>query len=145
MVDEANGPETVNFELVAPERLVKSESVGMVVVPCAEGDIGVLPGHAPLIGTVRPGVVDIHEGGKVKERIFVSGGFVEVTPERCTLLAEEAVALEDLNREDADARLSAAEAQLESATSEAEKARAQASIDMAQAMLEALGVGQAQH
>ncbi|MDH5489950.1 MAG: ATP synthase F1 subunit epsilon, partial [Rhodospirillaceae bacterium] len=83
-------PEMVEFELVAPERLVQSKSVGMVVVPCAEGDIGVLPGHAPLIGTVRPGVVDIFENDKITDRVFVSGGFVEVTPDRCTLLAEEA-------------------------------------------------------
>ena len=76
----------------------------MVVVPGGDGDIGVLPGHSLLIGTVRPGVIDIHEGGKVKEKIFVAGGFAEVTPERCTVLAEEAMPLSDLTVELADAR-----------------------------------------
>ena len=80
---------TIEFELVSPQRLLKSEPVEMVVVPGAEGDFGVLPGHSLLIATVRPGVIDIHEGGQVKESIFVSGGFAEVSPDRCTVLAEE--------------------------------------------------------
>lgn len=135
----------VEFELVSPERLVKSQSVGMVVVPCSEGDIGVLPGHTPLIGTVRPGVVDIHEGGKVSESIFVSGGFVEVTPERCTLLAEEATAVSDLKQDEAQARLEAAKAALEKAESDIEKGNAEAAIKTAEAMLAALGVDTAAH
>ncbi|MDH5187534.1 MAG: ATP synthase F1 subunit epsilon [Rhodospirillaceae bacterium] len=137
--------EMVEFELVAPERLVQSKSVGMVVVPCTEGDIGVLPGHAPLIGTVRPGVVDIHENGKVTDRVFVSGGFVEVTPDRCTLLAEEAIAVADITRENADARLAQAQGLLEKAKSEVEKSRATAAVEMAEAMLAALGAGAQQH
>ncbi|MDH5772977.1 MAG: ATP synthase F1 subunit epsilon [Rhodospirillaceae bacterium] len=138
-------PEMVEFELVAPERLVQSKSVGMVVVPCAEGDIGVLPGHAPLIGTVRPGVVDIFENDKITDRVFVSGGFVEVTPDRCTLLAEEAIAVSDITRESAEARLSQAQDLLAQAKSESEKTRANAAIEMAEAMLAALGAGAAQH
>ncbi len=96
--------DTLEFELVSPERLLMSEPVEMVVVPGGDGDIGVLPGHSLLIGTVRPGVIDIHEGGKVKEKIFVAGGFAEVTPERCTVLAEEAMPLSELTVELADAR-----------------------------------------
>ncbi len=69
--------DTIDFELVSPDRLVKSQPVEMVVVPGAEGDLGVLPGHSPLIAEVRPGVIDIHEGGKVGERIFIAGGFCE--------------------------------------------------------------------
>lgn len=135
----------VEFELVSPERLVKSQSVGMVVVPCSEGDIGVLPGHTPLIGTVRPGVVDIHDDGKVVESIFVSGGFVEVTPQRCTLLAEEAMAVGDLQQDAAQARLVAANAALEKATTEVEKHNAEADIKTAEAMLAALGVEPTAH
>ena len=85
---------TVDFELVSPERLVISAPVEMVVVPGAEGDFGVLPGHAPFISTVRTGVISIWSGGAVTQRIFVAGGFAEVNPERCTVLAEEAVGLE---------------------------------------------------
>lgn len=95
----------VEFELVSPQRLVLTESVEMVVIPCVEGDIGVLPGHSPLIATVRPGFIDIHVGNKVRERIFVGGGFVEVSAERCTVLAEEALLTTELNRADAEARL----------------------------------------
>ena len=88
----------VQFELVSPEKLLLSEDVEMVVVPGAEGDFGVLPGHAPMISTVRPGVIHVFEGGSVKTRIFVAGGFAEVTPERCTVLAEEAVRLDEIDR-----------------------------------------------
>ena len=81
----------VEFELVSPERLVISRPVEMVVVPGTEGDFGVLPGNAPLISEVRPGVIAVFDGGQVKERIFVAGGFAEVTGERCTVLAEQAM------------------------------------------------------
>ena len=137
--------DTVEFELVSPQRLVKALNVGMVVVPCAEGDIGVLPGHSPLIGTVRPGVVNIHNDGKVTERIFVSGGFVEVTPERCTLLAEEATLVEDLKADEAQARLDAAKTALDKAVSDIEKGHAEAELATAEAMLAATGAGTAAH
>ena len=140
MTDET----VVEFELVSPQRLIKSQPVEMVVVPCSEGDIGVLPGHSPLIGTVRPGVVDIHEKGQVAESIFVSGGFVEVTPGRCTLLAEEASAVADINAADAQARLDAAKEALNKASSDVEKGNAEAEIATAEAML-AVASGGAAH
>jgi F-type H+-transporting ATPase subunit epsilon len=87
----------VHFELVSPERLELSTEVEMVVVPGAEGDFGVLPGHMPLISTIRPGVIYVFRDGKVSERIFVEGGFAEVTPETCTVLAEHAKAVGDLD------------------------------------------------
>jgi F-type H+-transporting ATPase subunit epsilon len=88
----------LQFELVSPEKLLLSESVGMVVVPGTEGNFGVLPGHALFISTVRPGVIDVYEDKTITERIFVAGGFAEVTPERCTVLADEAVPLASLDR-----------------------------------------------
>jgi F-type H+-transporting ATPase subunit epsilon len=88
----------VQFELVSPEKLLLSDDVEMVVVPGVEGDFGVLPGHAPMISTVRPGVIHVFESGSVKSRIFVAGGFAEVTAERCTVLAEEAVPLDEIDR-----------------------------------------------
>jgi F-type H+-transporting ATPase subunit epsilon len=87
----------VEFELVSPERLLLSQQVDMVVVPGAEGDFGVLPRHAPLISTLRPGIIRVFEGRDVKQRIFVAGGFAEVTPERCTVLAEEAVPVGEID------------------------------------------------
>jgi F-type H+-transporting ATPase subunit epsilon len=87
----------VQFELVSPEKLLLSEAVDMVVVPGTEGNFGVLAGHSLLISTVRPGVIDVYEGHEISERIFVSGGFAEVTAERCTVLADEAVPLASLD------------------------------------------------
>lgn len=87
----------VEFELVSPERLLVSEQVDMVVVPGVEGDFGVLPRHAPLISTLRPGVIRVYDGREVKDRIFVAGGFAEVTHERCTVLAEEAVPVAEID------------------------------------------------
>jgi len=95
----------VQFELVSPEKLLLSEEVEMVVIPGAEGDFGVLPGHSPVISTVRPGVIHIFEGGSVKTRIFVAGGFAEVTAKRCTVLAEEAVSLDDIDRDQVEQAL----------------------------------------
>src|SRR5262249_61675465 len=88
----------LQFELVSPERLLISQPVEMVVVPGVEGDFGVLPGHAPLVSTVRPGVIAVFEGGKVVQSIFVAGGFAEVTGERCTVLAEQATPVGDIDR-----------------------------------------------
>jgi len=95
----------IQFELVAPERLILSEMVEMVVVPGTEGDFGVLPGHAPLISSLRPGMVAIYEGRTVTQRIFVVGGIAEVIPDRCTVLAEEAIAPEALDRAAIEAEL----------------------------------------
>ena len=96
--------EKLLFELVSPEKLLLSEAVAMVVVPGGEGNFGVLPGHALLIATVRPGVIDVYADAEteVSERIFVTGGFAEVTPERCTVLADAAVPLSSLDRMELD-------------------------------------------
>ena len=74
---------TFQFELVSPEKLLLSREVEMAVLPAAEGEMGVLPGHAPMIVTLRGGIIAVTEGGQVTERLFVGGGFAEVTPERC--------------------------------------------------------------
>ena len=80
----------VSFRLVMPERELLATEADMVVVPGSEGDFGVLHGHAPLISTVRPGVLEVLQGNKVEQRFLVVGGIAEVTPERCTVLADEA-------------------------------------------------------
>ena len=97
---------TVDFELVSPAQLLVSEPADMVVVPGSEGDIGVLPGHSPLIASLRPGVIEIYKTGSVKDRIFVGGGFAEVSTERCTVLAEEATHVRDIDTIQAENRLS---------------------------------------
>jgi len=102
----------VQFELVSPEKLLLSEAVDMVVVPGSEGNFGVLAGHSLFISTVRPGVIDVYEGSEISERIFVSGGFAEVTAERCTVLADEAVPLSSLDVAAVEAELRTIEAAL---------------------------------
>lgn len=127
----------VTFELVAPERLLASAEVDMVVVPGAEGDFGVLPGHAPFISTVRAGVIDVYDGSKVSERIFVADGFAEVTPERCTVLAGEAVPLAEIDRAAVEKRLQEAELDLRDAANDDERATAERQLAMLRAMIEA--------
>ena len=102
----------VLFDLVSPERLILSEPVEMVVVPGSEGNFGVLPGHAPLISSIRPGMIEIYEGRTVTRRIFVAGGIAEVIPERCTVLADEAMSPEALDRGALDAELGEIEGNL---------------------------------
>jgi len=106
--------ERVQFELVTPERLLLSEMVEMVVVPGTEGNFGVLPGHAPLISSIRPGTIDVYEGQTITRRIFVVSGIAEVTPERCTVLADEALPPDELDRGTIEAELQTVEGNLPS-------------------------------
>jgi F-type H+-transporting ATPase subunit epsilon len=133
------GAGKIAFDLVTPTRLAITEMVDMVVVPGAEGDIGVLPGHTPLITTLRPGLVDIHNNGRVTESLFVTGGFAEATPERCTVLAESVEPLADVTRADAEARLAAARDALATA-GEAEKAAAEVGLRTAEAFAQAVAM-----
>jgi F-type H+-transporting ATPase subunit epsilon len=128
----------IQFELVSPERLLVSRAVEMVVVPGSEGDFGVLPGHAPLISEVRPGVIAIFDGGQVQERIFVAGGFAEVTAERCTVLAEQAMPVSDIDRGATDSALKNARDDLGDAKSDLERAAAERAIAVGEAKLAAL-------
>ena len=83
------------LELVSPEKVLLSRHVDMVVVPGEDGDFGVLPRHAPLLSTLRHGVISVYDGGVVSQKFSVSGGLAEVTGARCTLLGEFRVHLSD--------------------------------------------------
>ncbi len=80
----------IDLEIVSPEKLLLSRPVDMVVIPAAEGEMGVLPQHAPMIVLLQEGVIRLYEGGRVTESLQVSGGFAEVTPSRVTVLADTA-------------------------------------------------------
>ena len=101
----------VTLEIVSPEKLLLSRDVDMVVIPASEGDMGVLPNHAPMIVLLRGGTVAIYSGAQVTDRLFVSGGFAEITPERCTVLADEALPTSELSRGEGERRLAAAQAE----------------------------------
>ena len=87
----------LHFELVSPERLLFSGAVAEVDIPGTDGDMGILPGHAPVLSTLRPGVLTMTKDDGTKERIFVRGGFAEVNPQGLTVLAEVAVPVAELN------------------------------------------------
>ncbi|MEJ0017979.1 MAG: ATP synthase F1 subunit epsilon [Acetobacteraceae bacterium] len=100
----------VNLEIVSPEKLLLSRPVDMVVIPAAEGDMGVLEGHAPAIVVLRGGLISLYDGEQITDQMYVAGGFAEVTPERCTVLANEVLAPADLSRDEGERRLAEAEA-----------------------------------
>lgn len=100
---------TFQLEFVSPEKLLLSRPVEMAVLPAAEGEMGILPGHAPMIVALRGGVITVTEGGQVTERLFVAGGFAEVTPARVTILADEATPVASLSKADAEARIAECE------------------------------------
>ncbi len=90
----------LQFDLVSPERLLMSETVDSVTVPGADGYFTVLVNHAPFMTTLKPGVVEIQAGGGEATRIYVRGGFADVSSDGLTLLAEEAIALADVDADD---------------------------------------------
>jgi F-type H+-transporting ATPase subunit epsilon len=102
----------LHFELVSPQKLVFSGEVDQVDVPGAEGDFGVLAGHAPLVTTLRPGILTVFTGGNA-QKIVVLGGFAEVSSEGLTVLADLAEAIEDIDRAMITERISELESRIE--------------------------------
>jgi F-type H+-transporting ATPase subunit epsilon len=99
----------VELEIVSPAKLLLSRSVDMVVMPGYEGDLAAMGGHAPMITLLRGGVITLYEGAAATDRFFVAGGFAEITPERCTILADSALPVGDMSVADAESNLQAAE------------------------------------
>lgn len=128
----------VEFELVSPERLLVSESVEMVVLPGAEGDFGVLPGHAATVSSIRPGVLAVFDNGSVTSRVFVAGGFAEVTPERCTVLADAAVPLEELDRAEIEKLIPDLKDDIAAARDDAEREASEKALAIAEAKIAVL-------
>ncbi len=127
----------VAFELVSPERLLASEEVDMVVAPGAAGDFGVLPEHSPLMSLLRPGIIEVYEGDRVTQRIFVGGGFAEVNEKGCIVLAEEAVPVGEIDVAEAERRIKFAKDDLPDAKDDVTRARLERDIEIAEAMIEA--------
>ncbi|MGX9118969.1 F0F1 ATP synthase subunit epsilon [Mesorhizobium sp. BHbsci] len=97
--------DSFQFELVSPERLLVSEQVESVVIPGAEGEMTVMAHHAPVMTTIKPGVVTVKTAAGKEERYVVFGGFADIVPAGCTLLAESAVAVGDIDRADLTRRI----------------------------------------
>ncbi len=128
----------VLVELVTPVEVVLAREVDMVVVPGGDGDFGILPGHAPLLSTMRPGVVDIYEAGAISDSVFVADGFAEATEARVTILAEEALTMSEATAEEADARLKEARRRLDEAEDDAGRAAGERALGAAEALAQAL-------
>ncbi|MEJ0044350.1 MAG: F0F1 ATP synthase subunit epsilon [Rhizomicrobium sp.] len=118
----------IAFDLVSPERLLLSDTADMVTVPATEGYMGVMAGHAPVITTLRPGMIDILKDG-TDTRFFVRGGFAEIGAEKITVLAEEAIPMTEMALPVLDQRIRDAEEDLIAAGSEAEKSRVAEMLD----------------
>jgi F-type H+-transporting ATPase subunit epsilon len=112
-----------DFELVSPERLLVSEKVSEVVIPATLGEMTVLANHAPTMTTIKPGVVTVKLASGQVNKYVVFGGFVDILPTSCTLLAESAVAASDLNRDTLQHRIDATRASIDAATSDEHKTK----------------------
>lgn len=121
--------DTIHFDLVSPEQMLLSEDVTMVTLPGTEGYFGVLAGHAPVISTLRPGVIDVKGGESGDLRLFVRGGFAEVDATKVVVLAEEAISLEDFDVEALESRIRDTEEDLTEAKTDTERARVAETLD----------------
>jgi len=129
-----------HFELVSPEKLLFSGEVEAVVVPGADGQFTVMKDHAPVMTTMRPGVVDVNESASKTMRLFVRGGFADVSTKGLTILAEQAVPLEQLNAEDIAKEIANAEEDLADASNEDARNKAQERLDQMRELKAALGI-----
>jgi len=121
--------EKIHFDLVSPERMLLSEDVDMVTLPGTEGYFGVLAGHAPVISSLRPGVIEVTGGTTPNLRLFVRGGFAEVDAKKVIVLAEEAIPMTDFDVAALDKRIADAEEDLAIAKTDPERARVAEQLD----------------
>lgn len=131
--------EAFNFELVSPERLLFSEQVTAVVVPGSDGYFTVMANHAPLMSTIRPGVVEATLASGGTKKIFVRGGFVDVAGSSFTLLAEQAMPVEELNADAIAAQIKDAEDDVTDARSDAKREAATLKLNQLKELKAALG------
>jgi F-type H+-transporting ATPase subunit epsilon len=117
--------EAFQFELVSPERLLVSEKVESVVIPGAEGEMTVMANHAPVMTTIKPGVVTVKTASGEAQRYVVFGGFADILPTGCTLLAESAVSVKDVDKADLARRIQAAREDLSDAKDDSSRSKAE--------------------
>lgn len=131
---------TLELELVSPEKLLLSQQVTMAVIPGAEGQLGVLAGHVPLITALDKGVISVYQQDKITDRIFISGGFAEIDGRRCMVLVEDAVSVDALDADKLKQSLSDLTEDWEDAKNDVERTLIQHEIDLTKAKLTAVGV-----
>ena len=133
--------DTFTFELVSPEKLLISEAVESVVVPGSEGDFQVLANHAPVLATLRPGLLDVILPGGKERRIFVRGGFAEAGPDSLTVLAQNAIDSADLSKSALAQEIKDAEEDVNDAKDDQTRDKTQGNLDRLKLVRDALGMG----
>jgi F-type H+-transporting ATPase subunit epsilon len=133
-------PDAFKFELVSPERLLVSGEVEQVLVPGSEGDMTVLAYHAPLLTTLRPGVLEIGFPSGEQQRYFIRGGFAEVGPSGLTVLAETAIDLRELDVGQLAQAVKDAEDDVADAAEDSTRDRAQTKLDQLRQVQAALNL-----
>lgn len=134
-----NNAENFDFELVSPERKLMSEKAWQVTIPGWEGDFGVRAGHSSLVSSIRPGVVEIvTQQGAEPSKIFIAGGFADVTASNCTVLAEEATMVGDLDQGEIEKEIAGLESLISSSKDEIEISRSTKQLALAKAKLTAI-------
>jgi F-type H+-transporting ATPase subunit epsilon len=118
----------ITFDLVSPERLLLSQQADMVTIPGSEGYMGVIAGHAPLVSTLRPGMIDVLVDGK-DTRFFIAGGFAEISATKITVLAEEALPMSEMDLAVIDQRIKDMEEDLIAAKTDTDKHKVGESLD----------------
>jgi F-type H+-transporting ATPase subunit epsilon len=128
------------FDLVSPERKLVSDHVWQVVVPGSMGDLGVRAGHMSLVVSLRPGIVEItrHNASTDIEKFFVAGGFADINAQQCTILAEEAVPVQNLKIDVLESQLQKLQEQLAISDQDSEKTRLRERIEIVQTMISAV-------
>lgn len=127
------------FELVSPEEKLVSTELYMAVIPGDEGEFGVMAGHCSLVSSLKPGVVKLFsEEGQPARRIFITGGFADVSAQNCTIIAEEAVNVKDLNQKTLEQDLANLNEDLGMAAEDSDKKRITGQINLTKARLKAL-------
>jgi len=132
----------LHFEFVSPERVLFSGDVDQVDLPGAEGDMGILADHAPLVTVLRPGIVTIYRGG-AREPVVVTGGFAEVGPAGLTILADRAVARADFDLASLSTEIKNTEEDIADATDEAQRDKLARHLAQLKALQDALGTAPA--
>jgi len=127
--------EKLKLEVVAPEKMVMSKTVDMVTISGTEGDFGVLPGHAALVSSIRPGFLEI-EANKETDKMFIGGGFIEVLEDKVSILATEVFTSEQIDITECEKKISKYNSDIGLTDKEADKELIQQNIDKYQAMIE---------
>ena len=138
--ETAKNDDTFLLEIVSPERVLSSEPVRFAVLPALEGGIGVLPGHAPLLTALKPGIIEIHGTAANDDvrKVFVSSGFLEINEKQCIALTVDAIAVEDISKDESELEYQRIADAIEKAQSDSERLRLEKELNIHKTRLEVL-------